>query len=163
MKALKRNKFIALLAAVMILVTSVGLAYAYFSDYHEATGSAVLQLNGQTEITEDVDETSGQKTIKIVNVGKANTVARVRIYGPDGMAVEPGADWEKIGDYYYYTKILAPGDETSTIIAKIDGIPVDADMDNFDITVIQESALAVIDGGIVAKPDGWENFPTISE
>lgn len=163
MKALSRNKLIALIAAIMVISSSVGAALAYFSSYDQGAGEAKLVLGGTSEVTEEFKDNN--KIITLKNTGETNIVVRVAIYGPDGTAVTPvtPADWEQIGDYWYYKHILAPGASASKINATINNIPVNEDIENFDIIVAHESAMAVTSGGKVSKPSGWQAIPDISE
>lgn len=163
MKALSRNKLIALIAAIMVLSSSAGIALAYFSSYDKGAGEEKLVLGGTSEVTEEFE--NNNKIITIKNTGETNIVVRVAVFGPDGTAVEPEveADWTKNGDFLYYNHILAPGASASKINATIDGIPVSEDIENFDIIVAHESAMAVTSGGKVVKPDGWDAIPNISE
>jgi predicted ribosomally synthesized peptide with SipW-like signal peptide len=158
-----RNKklIIAVIAVVMTLLASTGVTLAYFSDYETALGEVALNLSGETQIAEEVTDT--QKVVKIVNTGDANVVVRMAIYGPEGMKITIDDDhWKKQGDHYYYDKILKPGETTGSITADISGIPVTADLDEFEIIVNHESAIAVYDmNNTVKKPDGWDYIPTI--
>lgn len=164
MSSRNRKTIIAILAVALVLLTSIGVTVAYFSDYETAMGELTLHLSGETEITEEVTDT--QKDVRIANTGEfgdASVVVRVMILGPDGMTVTiKDNHWHKNGDYYYYDKVLAPGEETGSIIADIKNIPVTADMEAFDIIVNHESAIAAYDeNNIVKKPDAWDYIPTI--
>lgn len=158
-----RNKklIIAIIAVVLTLLTSTGVTLAYFSDYETAMGEVTLNLNGQTEIYEEVTDT--QKVIRIFNTGDANVVVRVAVYGPEGMKVTADDEhWQKHGGYYYYDMVLKAGESTGTITADITGIPVTEDLSEFDIIVNHESAIAVYDEeNTVKKPDGWDYIPMI--
>ena len=162
MKSGRLKLIIAVLAVILALSASSGVALAYFSDYEPALGERTLLLNDETQIEEEVTDT--EKTIKIVNTGKSAVVVRVAIYGPEGMKVEADSHWKKSGDYYYYDQVLAPGESTTSIKASIADIPVTADMEEFEIIVNHESAIATyqyIDGkNVVQNPPGW-NLPTI--
>ena len=165
MKLTRKKKLIAAAAVVLALIASTGLTVAYFSDYEAAMGEVILHMSGETQITEEVTDTS--KEIAIVNTGKegdANVVVRVSIYGPDGMDVDYDKnDWEKRGDYYYYKGILKPTQQTSKITASVADIPVTADLSQFDIIVTHESAIAAYnENNKVKTPDGWDYIPDIS-
>ena len=165
-----KSGFLAL-SLVLVIALSVGVTFAYFTDYDQLAGSAKLNLSNETEIEEEVTDTS--KTISIQNTGKegenASCVAKLLIYGPEGMTVAPDApdDWTpleaKDGVFmYYYNKVLAPGESTSKVVAKVDDIPKDADMKDFEIIVLQESeTFSVDDDGFVVAPEGWTDFPKI--
>ena len=111
---------ITVLSLILCMTVSIGLAVAYFTDYEDARGGAILHLTGQTELTEDVDDTG--KTISISNVGEADMVVRVMIIGDsDHMGeVTLGSDWSgpDADGWYYYDKVLkgstnGTGDSTS--------------------------------------------------
>lgn len=162
MKPGKLKLIIAVLAVILALSASSGVALAYFSDYEAALGERTLTLNDETQIEEEVTDT--EKTIKITNTGDTAVVVRVAIYGPDGMKVEASSHWKKSGDYYYYDQVLEPGASTETIKASVADIPVTADMSEFEIIVDHESAIATysyVDGrNVVNSPAGWD-LPTI--
>jgi len=135
----------ALLSALLLSATIAAAAGAYFSDYETALGEVTLNLSGQTRIDEEVNE--GEKTISITNTGDATVVVRLAVYGPGKMTVEfDDADWEKNGDYYYYKKVLAPNETTSSAVtATMELTDEEKEMigDSFDIVVVHESATAV--------------------
>ena len=64
MKSGKLKLIIAVLAVILALSASSGVALAYFSDYEPALGERTLLLNDETQIEEEVTDT--EKTIKIV-------------------------------------------------------------------------------------------------
>ena len=103
-KIMNKKSILLAVSMALVLSLSVGVAFAYFSDYTEAKGGAVLSLGGKTEIKEDVNE--NQKTVTIKNTGETNIVVRVMIVGPTQMTIEPSDGWEQNGDYYYYNKIV---------------------------------------------------------
>ena len=162
MKTAKKNSFLLVIAMALVLSLSVGLAFAYFSDRTEAQGGAALALGGKTEIVENVVNES--KTVTVKNTGDTNVVVRVMIVGPTQMTIDASGDWEKDGDYYYYKKILAPDETTSSIVAKTGDYPAGTDLgDSYQIVVVHESAQPTYDGeNNVEKPDGWGYIPAIS-
>ena len=87
-------------------------------------------------------------------------VVRVRVIGPVTINFNPGAGWEQNGDWWYYNKVLAKGESTSNLFAGWK-IPEDSDLENFDVVVVHESAIATYDGNKVAKPEGWDYIPVI--
>lgn len=159
------------LTLLMVLVISVGISFAYFTDYDHQLGKAKISLSGQTELEEEFKDT--KKIVSIKNTGvegeNADCVVKLLIYGPEKMEVSLGTpeDWTPIemedGAYgYYYNKVLAPGESTSKVTANIANIPKDVDMSDFEIIVLQESKTFEIgDDGNVIAPDGWTGFPTI--
>ena len=74
-----RKLLITALSLILCLSVSIGLVWAYFTDYESARGGAVLKLSGQTWLQEDVDEKG--KTISIKNVDETDMVVRVMVIG----------------------------------------------------------------------------------
>ena len=150
-------------ALVLSLSVTVGASLAYFSDYEEASGGATLNLGGKTELSEGED--TSEKDIVIENTGKTNMIVRVMIAGEGVkyMSNPPEyktSDWEKVkeGDieWYYYKKVLEPGQKTSDILAKMEFSWQGEEPNyNFEITVAHESAQAVYNGKTLAAPEGW--------
>ena len=159
---LTKKTIAALLAVLLCLSVSIGTAVAYFSDYEEAAGAAVVNLGGQTELIEGEDEAN--KHIVVNNVGETNMIVRVAIYGADEyMNVSYSTDdWQKIGDFYYYKKVLLPKETTSPIKAdlKIEWQGEEPDY-NFDVTVVHEAAQAVYNGQTLVRPQGWDKISDV--
>lgn len=157
-----RKLLVMALSLILCMSVSIGLAFAYFTDYENARGGAVLHLKGQTEITEDVDETG--KTISIQNVDEPDMVVRVMIIADEAHLGEItlGEGWEDGKDgWYYYNRILkgssAKNDRekrTSDLEAKIN-VSGDEVVTDFEVVVVHEAERVVYDGDKVAIPDGW--------
>lgn len=148
MKRSMNKKILAIAAILLVLVTAVGVAGAFFSDYDHGVGQATINIGGQTTIDENVQ--GAQKTISIHNNGGGEVFVRVAIYGPEdkGMTVTAGEGWSKSGDFWYYQNVLpASGDasHTSPIVADISGVPVTVDLSELDIIVTHQSVPAVYD------------------
>ena len=143
MKNVTLSKKLLVIAIALSLLTSVGMTFAYFSDYVTAKGEAALSLSGKTDIEENVTE--NKKENSIYNTGDIDMVVRVQVFGPAGMTVE-GSGWTKTGDWYYYNEALAPGEgsKTSTLTAEVKDVPADPDND-LEIIVVHESEPAVFD------------------
>ena len=169
-----KMKILAIVAVAALLFTTTGITLAYFSDYEPAAGEAVLGLSGHTVIDEKVTDT--EKTIKIHSPenNTADVVVRIAIYGPDELTdgdkengdISLGKGWikSKNSEYYYYDKLLAPGESTTEIVASIKGLPLTVELSDVEIIVQHETAVAVYkDDNTVKCPDGWESsvFPTI--
>ena len=153
----RRPLILAVFAIVLCLSVSVGAAIAYFSDYEEASGGAVLGLGGETQLTEGSD--AANKHIVIENTGETNMIVRLAIFQNDYLTVklEQAADWKQVGDFYYYTKVLQPGDKTSAVDANLKTEwKGDEPEYDFDVTVVHESAQAVYNGEALAVPEGWD-------
>ena len=160
MKVFSKKRILLITAVAMVLLVSVTATLAYFSDFERAKGDSSLVLTGQTEITET--PTDNSKTISVKNVSKddVDMVTRVRVIAPVEVKFKAGNGWEQNGDWWYYTKTLAKDESTTDLVASWE-IPADSTIENFDVVVVHESAVATYENGNVAKPDGWEYIPTI--
>ena len=153
------------LSLILCLSVSIGFAFAYFTDYENARGGAILKLHGQTHLNEKVDETG--KTISIQNVDEPDMVVRVMVIGnEEHLGVIKGDNW--IGPdedgWYYYSKVLkgskdGNGESTSDLKAEIK--VTDEDIDDFHVVVVHEACRVVYDGDTVKVPEGW-NIDSIS-
>ena len=163
MRTLGRKHITLIIAVAMVLFVSVSATLAYFSDYDTAQGEKTLVLSGQTTIEETPKDDS--KDIKITNVSKddVDMVVRVRVIGPVKIDFNPGTGWvqkQQDDEWWYYNKVLAKGESTSNLFAGWK-IPENSDLENFDVVVVHESAIATYDGNKVAKPAGWDYIPVI--
>ena len=165
MKKPKGRSLAVLMAILLVISVSIGMTVAYFSDYEPAAGEAVIDLGEETTI--DEGNSDARKEIVIKNTGTTNAVVRIAVYGPDQMKpITLPADWEKHGDFFYYKKVLAPGEDTGeAVIAELKELSKEDKAmlgDTFSITVIQESAIPTYDDNDnVVKPAGWDYIPTI--
>ena len=163
-KQMTKKTVLAVLALVLCLSVSIGGAMAYFTDYEDAHGGAVLNLGGETEIDEGSD--TRNKHIVISNTGETNMIVRVAIFGNGAekyMTVTPATGWSKGSDgFYYYNKVLKSKEQSTAIDAvlktewtKGEDHP---DLKDFEITVVHESAQAIfdIDSQKLAAPKGWD-------
>ena len=66
-----RKLLIMALSLILCITASIGITFAYFTDYENARGGEILNLKGQTWIDENADK--GGKSIKIKNVNELNT------------------------------------------------------------------------------------------
>ncbi len=160
----RKKLLIMALSLILCLSVSIGLTFAYFTDYESARGGAILNLHYQTKINEKVDEDG--KTISVQNVDETDVVVRVQVIGNDSrLGVIEGTNWVNGGDgWYYYNKILKGskdknGETTSNLRAEIK--VEDEGLDDFEVVVVQESKRVVYDGDKVAIPEGW-NIASIS-
>ena len=158
MKAFNKKSILAVIAAALVLSLSMGMTFAYFSDYEAAKGGAQLTLGAQTHIEEDV--TDKGKTLVIQNTGDTDVVVRVGVYGPSTMSVEDvsGENWayDAGTGFWYYTKVIPAGKESTALDATITA--PEGQIDNFDVVVVQDCAQVVYDeAGSIMVPEGWAN------
>lgn len=151
---MKKSKRMILMIMALLLVVAVSLTAtaAYFTDQEEAVGGLPILLGEQTEIEEELDGLN--KHIKIENKGETDVVVRVRIIGDTDrrMKVTPEDGWVKKGDFYYYTKVLTPGQKTSEIFAEVT-YPKGEENRAFDIIVVHESSQVYMDGDRIMAND----------
>ena len=164
MKAISKRKFIALLAVMMLIITSIGVTAAYFSDTDKTEGVATLNLKGETRIEEGDKDF---KQIIITNTGKADLLVRAKLFGVDEniMNVTVPSGWVAGKDGWYYFKTILPGDQNPQATT---GDPIEVKVkeklpekelaelgDSFDVTVVHEATPVVYDDGKLVIPKDW--------
>ena len=158
MKKANKRFLLAICAVTLSLCVTVGVAFAYFTDYEMARGTAVVKLSGQTVINEEFEDLD--KVISVLNNGEGDVIVRVGIYGPDEMKYEfDRGDWyhSETDGFWYYKHVLHAGSSTSPLKVLVEGIPVGEATAEMDITVVHESLpLAAGDDEYYIVPDGWE-------
>ena len=164
MKAISKRTLIALLAVMLLIISSVGATVAYFSDTDKAEGAAALNLKGETKIEEGDKDF---KQIVITNTGKADLLVRVKLFGADEKVVTVSVpDGWAAGDggWYYYRTILPGNQETQATTGEPIEVKLREDLtpkqiaelgDAFDVTVVHEATPIVYDNGKLVLPTGW--------
>lgn len=154
----KKNIFLAVLAAVLVLSSSIGAAVAYFTTYVTAKGGYVVRIENETQIHEEVGK--GQKTISIINTGNTPVFVRVKAFYSEDFTVEGGDEnWVKneSDGYWYYQKAVEKTAPTSnlTLTITVKGTEWN-DEDIRNVIVIYESVPAIFTAA--GAPDlekGW--------
>ncbi len=158
MKKANKRFLLTICAVTLSLCVTVGVAFAYFTDYEMARGTAVVKLSGQTVINEEFEDLD--KVISVLNNGEGDVIVRVGIYGPDKMNYKfDSGDWyhPETDGFWYYKHVLHAGSSTSPLKVLVEGIPVGEATAEMDITVVHESLpLAAGDDGYYIVPDGWK-------
>lgn len=167
-KKTTKQMLLTVCAVALVLLTTVGTAFAYFSDHEEAQGGATLKLQGETTLHEEMD--GNNKHITIENTGETPVIVRVRIFAADFAAVDPGADWIAGADgWYYYNKILPTGTADTPSLTSDLYVEVSAQSEggqdtsklpdyDFNIIVVHESARTVYeDNTTLQVPAGWDS------
>ena len=165
MKAINKRTLIALLAVMTLIISSIGITVAYFSDVDEAQGAATLSLQGQTKIDEgNLD----YKAIKVTNTGDADVLVRVKLFGVDTklMDVNVPSNWAAGDDGWYYYKNILPGGQnpqantgteiTVKVKEKLDPKVVAEMGESLNVTVVHEATPVVYDGDTLSVPNGWK-------
>jgi len=146
-----RWKWLAVIAAALVLVASLGSAIAYFTTYAEADGR--LPVNLQIDMRERFEDMT--KIIQIEAAKDALPVyVRARAFYPADIGIESVAyetgTWVPEGDYYYCQQILYAGGQTAPIEIKIAAEGEEAQkLHDFNFVVVYECVRATDDEGEV--------------
>ena len=155
----KRHIILGVLAIVLVLCSTIGMSFAYFTTYATSQGGYVIK--SQPRIDEKFE--NKKKTIWITNSENASPIfVRAKVFSGSDFTInyEPGADWTYDTDdhYWYYTKPLQGGEPTTDLVASIDKIPEGLiNGDEFNIVVVYESVLAVYNGNDPDMATSWAN------
>lgn len=132
-----KRQLIVPFTCLLLCLSGGGGVYAFLSDKGEAASNKFTVGNIETKIVEnfpsgqmiDPECTDGQvisKTVKVQNVGKAPCYVRVTVgFSDDTVGAEltgiNKTDWVKPvdDDYYYYRRILHPGETTSAVFTSV--------------------------------------------
>ena len=165
----RKKLLIMALSLILCMSVSIGFTIAYFTDYENARGGAILDLHYQTKITEKMD--GNNKHISVQNVDETDVVVRVQVIGNDSrLGVIAGENWVDGGDgWWYYSKVLKGSEDknvesTKELVAEIK--VEDEGLDDFEVIVVQEAKRVTYHqdakgNNIVTIPDGW-NIASIS-
>lgn len=158
----KKKIFLTVIACLLVVSASFGMTYAYLIANDSVSNEFTIGEN-KIEIEEEYDPTEKltpgieiNKKPSVKNTGNLYCYVRMRADFSDSAAkdfceelVMDTANWEynSSDGYYYYKKLLAPGDSTTNLFEKIviktqkaDGTDLtDADMIDFDVLVFAES------------------------
>ncbi len=144
-KKLKNKKNIFVIGAIGVaFLIGISGTYAYFSDFFTINNEFTVNSTYGVDLIEKFESptnwTPGQEVTKEVSVknnGNINAVVRLSINeqwlsGTEELSLVndnnekfaiinfPNLNsWIKIGDYYYYNKVLKPNDETNLFIDKV--------------------------------------------
>lgn len=159
----KRNVFLAVLAAGLVLTASIGSAWAYFTTYVEAEGGYTISLGDETTVEENFS--AWMKSLVITSTADSEPVyVRARAFsgdsypltysdgeafneedpegkhGDDGVGSGQDGFWAPNADgYYYYSKIIYGGGKTNELQVKIENVPEDVTEKEFNVVVIYET------------------------
>ena len=131
------NALLAFTAAALVLTANVGSADAYFTTYVEAQGGAVVHLEDETHIQEDVN--GWVKHLTVLNKEGSDPVyVRARAFcGSQYELIYAGNDWLAADDgFYLYKGIVEGGKTTTELTITVKG---EEKKNSFDVTVIYES------------------------
>ena len=138
----KRKSLVTALVLAALLVTSVGATVAYLNISSDPASNSFTLAMSDITIEEEVED-GVKKEAVVVNNGEmsvyvraavvANTVDEAgNITGAADVSGKLGGNgWTKVGDYYYYSAPVAPGDATESLVNS-----------NISLTGIQVAILA---------------------
>lgn len=128
----RKRTLIAIVSCILVVAVSFGISYAFLIDKVYVPNSFTV---GETTIQVAEEFTPPDKlepgiefTKKpwVVNEGNLPCFVRVQITFSDNKAEEFSSldinltDWEKQSDgYYYYKKLLKPGEKTTSLFTKV--------------------------------------------
>lgn len=149
----KISGWILAMAAVFSLWSSFAI-YAYFTDSDRKTNRFGVGYN-DVEIREEFPEPEPEeeitKKVSFVNTGPVNCFARAKlVFGSQEAEDAVGMNlnkeqWQQEQDgYYYYQKILMPGEETEELLTslQVEG-EISQEEKTFDLTVYVETVQAL--------------------
>ena len=173
----RRSKKTGMLFLSLLLVATmmVGGTLAWLSTKSAPITNTFLPSHVSCSVTEEFNGTT-KSNVNVINTGDIDAYIRVKLVTyrvndkeqhiggtaeiPD---FKPGAGWVKNGDYYYYTKPVAPDEQPETSL--IDSITLTGSYDDADdadggkqvIEVMAEAIQAngVADDGTKAVVEAW--------
>ena len=152
-----KTKVLYLVAAVAIVlsVTAVKPAIAYFTDSVSAEGSIPITLG---EVIPKIDEKvqNMTKTIAVENTGDYSIFVRVKAFKPEACEITPtfGAGWSfnQSDGYYYFDNPVAPGEKTPTeLLLKI----TNPNPGSYNVIIIEEATRVHYDDNGNPKAPDW--------
>lgn len=167
-KTLRTGRVTAIvMATVLLLALAIGGTVAWLSTKGEPITNTFTPSKVACEVQEEFNSTTGEKTsVNVQNTGDIDAFIRVKLVtyrtNDEGQHIggtaeipgfTPGADWVKHGDYYYYTKPVAPNQKPGAdLIASITLTKTyqDADGGHQAIDVMAEAIQSVPEAAVQA-------------
>ncbi|MCR4617169.1 MAG: hypothetical protein K5669_03150 [Lachnospiraceae bacterium] len=138
----KKSLILVAACAALILTSSIGTAFAYFSTYEKALGGYVIHLGDYEEITEDFNDWTKKVVITSKSDSLDDVYIRIKAFSGSTVNLQYVGDskWSPAADgYYYYSDSLKAGESTTEIDVKITNIPEGVDPKSFNVVVIYEA------------------------
>ena len=158
---MKKKSIVQVLLSVLLIgVVAIGITLAIQVANDVTLKNSFAYLIVDTEIEEPDGGNEAEKKPTVSNKGTTSVFVRAKtiVATQDGSSVPVTEDditfkyntdvstekgyWIEEGGWYYYSKALAPGDETTMLF---DGVEVNKNLDKgarFDVIVSQESVMA---------------------
>lgn len=151
----RKHILLASLAAVLVMISGVGAAHAYFTTNTAVAGMRTIHVGSDTDIEEEFSQ--WVKYVTITN-SESSQAVYVRAKAFHGSQYRVGYESETdgggvamwtLGDdgYYYYRDILRAGESTQAalkVVIDASGIPEDGG--SFNVTVVYEASPVQYDG-----------------
>ena len=145
---MKNKKFLLVAAALLVIgAASVKPAVAYFTDTQKANGEYTISL-GDSPVTPTEEVQGMTKIITVTNTGDYDVFVRVKAIHASNISDSLNSEasgWTKNGDYYYYASSLAKGEDASPLSIDINVEQEIADVDTFNVVIIEEATKAIYD------------------
>lgn len=156
-----------LLSMVLLIVIAIGGTVAYLVTKDEPVENTFTPSHVACKVTEEFDGKE-KKNVNVENIGDTEAYIRVKLVtyrvndqkqhiggAADIPNFEPGTNWVKFGDYYYYTLPVEPGKKPASALInemKLTGSYNDADGGK---QVIEVMAEAIQSGPQQAVGQAW--------
>ncbi|MBO4888163.1 MAG: hypothetical protein J5589_07620 [Firmicutes bacterium] len=129
-------KVLAIIAAVAVLIASIGSAIAYFSTSAKTLGEQPVSLG--TSIEETVSDWTKHVVVS-ADEDSFPVYVRARAFTDSRFTLTyswNGDEWKDGGDgFYYYYKVVNASESTTELNVKINNLPADL-KEGFDFNVI---------------------------
>jgi hypothetical protein len=140
---MKWRKLFCAGVCLLVLSTSIGKTWAYFTTYALAQGGYTIELGDRTELRESFSAWTKHVTIHS-DEDSQPVYVRVRAFcgsAYDLIYSDSSGKWSPNADgYYYYSSILSGGQDTDALDIRIDNVPTDlTEPEEFHVVVIYET------------------------
>lgn len=166
----RKTIILAALAVAFAMCVSALPAFAYFTDHHTANGGLTITTKPTTEIEEWVGE--GKKEVAITNTGDVEVFVRAGVYASSAIPVlsVTGSDWSAPDGtwdtgWYYYEKVLAPGETSPRLSAALNLKTKDKRVleENYNVVVVYEySQVQYDEAGNPSAVEWSHSYPAAS-
>ena len=177
-KAIRTGRLTTMvIATVLLLALAIGGTLAWLSTKDAPIQNKFLPTKVTCEVTEKFDGSTGVKSnVNVKNTGTIDAFIRVKLVtyrtNDHGPAFTLGANWVKYGDYYYYTKPVAPNQKPETNLTDsmtLIGSYLDTDGGKQAVDVMAEAIQSVPEDAVKAawgagfsiNADGSLNVPNV--
>ena len=164
------RQLVLVISAVLILTAAVGGTLAYLSTNSGPIENTFTPSEVDIDIEENFPQGSTTKSdVKITNVGDTDAYVRAMVFinWKKGNNVQPAkesdyvldegsTDWEKKGEFYYYTKVLPVGGKTTNLIDSIEVVGTAPEGYTLSVEILASAVQAVPESAV---KDAWGFVP----